>query len=558
MDILDYLRALRRRWRVILIVAVVAGTAALLTAPSAAKRDEAPVGTVYQATATLLRAPDAQTVDLPTIRLYIGTGEIPKAVAGKIGYKGAPAGLAARMQVAGDDQVGSVTISTSDPDPKTAEKIANAFADQTVAYLVALAERNNQSAMNSVDGQIAKQLKQLGRANRDAAVAVDGSVEAIALDAEKTAIQQSLVNLYARRSQLQTSSGATSPLNVLERAQAYPQLSGGPSIQAPTSRTPRVALGLLVGLLLGGAAALLIERLDTRLQGRESAENAFGLPVVAEIPHIRRAMRRWGAVVSVSAPESAAAEAYRSLRAAFLLIPSRALRETTTRTEQPGTGSVVLVTAPTNRSGKSTTAANLAACLAESGRRVLVIDGDLRNPAVAEMLGVHAAPGLTDLALMGEAGSLEKIVRRSSVAPVGVVTAGQQVTAGGVLEGSVGPILSSAREIADVVIVDAAPLLAGSDALDLMPHVDTVIMVGRMRRTTRDQAERARELLVRIGVPVLGVALVGTRSGTVAPSGHGSMWERMTGRRPAPAKVKIRDAGRHGEAGRHGSRGRGR
>jgi Mrp family chromosome partitioning ATPase len=149
------------------------------------------------------------------------------------------------------------------------------------------------------------------------------------------------------------------------------------------------------------------------------------------------------------------------------------------------------------------------------------------------MLGVAAAPGLTDLALMGEAGSLGKVMHASSVKSVAVVTAGLQTTSVGVLDASMGRILTAARELADVVIVDAAPLLSGSDALDLMPHVDTVILVGRVRRTTRDHAQRARELLVRIGVPVLGVALVGSRGGAVAPSGSSTFRDRLTGLRGA-------------------------
>jgi polysaccharide biosynthesis transport protein len=212
--------------------------------------------------------------------------------------------------------------------------------------------------------------------------------------------------------------------------------------------------------------------------------------------------------------------------------------------ERVDTGSVVLVTAPIARSGKSTTSANLAACLAESGRRVLVIDADFRNPAMGEMFGVEEELGLTDLVLMGEAAQLEKIMHRSPVAPVRVMTAGRQATVAGVVEANVGQILSRAKMVADVVIVDAAPLLNGSDALEIMPHVDTVLMVGRVRRTTRDQAVRSRELLARIGVPVPGVALVGTRSRSTAPSGNQNLRDRLVSLRPSPAR--LRAAAKHG------------
>ncbi len=526
MDILDYLRALRRRWRVIAAVALVAAAAAFFTTPAATTANQVPVGTVYQATATLLRSPDVQAVDLPTVRLYISTGEIPRRVAKQVGYQGAPAGLAQEVTVAGDDTVGSVTITSTNPDGARAETIANAFADQTVKYLVELAEKNNQSALDSVDTQVASIVKQLGIINKDSARALDGSIQASVLTSQRQAAEQSLTNLYQRRIQLQAAGAASSPLNVLDQAQAFPQVSTTPSIQAPQTRRPRVLLGLLVGLLVGAAVALLAERLDTRLQGRHAAEEAFGLPVVAEIPHLSRALRRAGPVVSVAAPESAAAEAYRGLRAALLLMPSRALRGDRP-SERMGAGSVVLVTAPSARSGKTSTAANLAACLAESGRRVLVIDADFRNPALGALLGVDSEVGLSDLALLGDAGRLEKIVRPSTVAPVSVITAGRRTSGGGVLEANVGGILAQARELADVVIIDGAPILAGSDALDVMPHVDTVVMVGRVRRTTQDQAVRTRELLARIGVPVLGVALIGSKRATVAPSGTSGLRDRV-------------------------------
>ncbi|MGH8892187.1 MAG: P-loop NTPase [Actinomycetes bacterium] len=532
MDILDYLKALRRRWRVIALVTVIAAGAAFWTTPAAEERSAVPVGTVYQATTTLLRAPDALQVDLSLIRLYVQTGEIPKRAAEKLGHEGAPAGLAAQVTVGGDNEVGTVTIGTTGPDAERAERVANTFAEETIAYLAESAETNQQRAITVTNKAVNKVNTQIFELDGKIAEQPEGSSRRAILEAQRSALLNQLQGLFGRLGELTTSAASPAPLNVLEPADAYPQLSGAPSIQAPQTRSPRVIVGLLVGLLVGGAAALLIERLDTRVQGRGMAEAAFGLPVVAEIPHLSRRLRRAGRVISVAAPESAAAEAYRGLRAALLLMPSRALLGEDPRTERVESGSVVLVTAPTPRSGKSTTAVNLAACLAESGRRVLVVDADFRNPAISELLGVGGKVGLTDLALMGDAGQLDKVVQTSTVAPVRVLTAGRRVSTGGVMEGNVQGILAQARTLADVVIVDAAPLLSGSDALDVMPHVDSVVVVGRVRRTTRDQAVRARELLARIGVPVLGVALVGSRTPTVGPSGGSGLRERLTSMRP--------------------------
>ena len=540
MDLLDYLRALRRRWRIIALLCVLAGTAAFLTAPSASERQGlVPVGTEYQATATLLKAPDVTTVDLPTIRLYISTGEIPRRVAEKVGYDGSAAGLAQQVTVGGDDQVGSVTISSTNPDGDEAQRIANTFADETVAYLVDLAERNNRAALDSVNTQIDLQLKQLSKVNSDLGSASEGSVEGSALTAEKLAIEQSLVNLYGRRTQLQTTAAATSPLNLLEKAEAYPLISSAPTIQAPQERRPRVVLGLIVGLLVGAGAALLVERLDTRLQGRESAEDAFGLPVVAEVPHLSRRERAGRPVIAVAAPESAAAEAYRTLRAALLLMPSRVL-PTNSPSLPVDVGAAIVVTAPTSGVGKSTTTANLAACLAETGRSVLVIDADVRNPVVATLLGAQNGVGLTDVAVLGDAAQVDRVVKPSAVANVRVLPAGSRP--GGASDTGLGEVITQAKRLADIVLIDSAPMLSGSDALDLMPHVDTVVVVGRIRHTTRDQAAHTRDLLSRLGVPVLGVALIDSRRGPSAPSNSGGLRERLSrplGRRSTEDSVRT-------------------
>lgn len=528
MDILDYLRALRRRWRVIVVVTLVASFAAFLTVPEEVESNSVPVGTTYTATTTLLRSPDVQQVDLSLIRLYVGTGEIPRRAAEKIDWPGVPAELSARVTVGGDNEVGTVTIGTTAPTAAEAERIANTFAEETIAYLGESAEESQQRAITVTNKAVNSVTAQLVEVDQKIEAELEGSTRQSILEAQKSALLSQLQGLYQRLGELTGAAAASAPLNVLERAEAYAQLTRSPSLQAPTGRAPRLLLGLLVGLALGGAAALLIERLDTRLQGRDAAEAAFGLPVVAEIPHMSRRLRSSGKVVTASVPEGAAAEAFRSLRAAMLLMPSKVLLgEGDGQRPREHGGQVVLVTAPTAGSGKSTTAVNLSVAIAESGRRVLVIDADFRNPAVNRMLDVETPVGLTDLAMMGDASRLDKVIQQSRVAPLQVLSAGSRTVPGNTIEAALPSLIAQARQLADVVVIDAAPLLSGSDALDVLPHVDTVIMVGRLRRTTHEQAQRARELLARIAVPVLGVALVGTRTAPAGPSGSPGFAERI-------------------------------
>ena len=550
MDIIDYLRALRRRWRVIVIVTLIASSAAFLTAPSSSETRGDPVGTTYTATTTLLKAPEAQQVDLGLIRVYLRTGEIPKRVADKLDFPGVPAELAARLVVGGEDSVGTVTIATTAATAAEAEQITNTFAEVTIDYLGEFAETNQQRAIRVANRSVNSVTTELAEIDQEIKAEPEDSIRRAILEAKRDALLSQLQGLYGRLGEL-TGAATAPPLNILERAQAYAQLTGAPTLQAPSGRGPRLLLGLLLGLALGTAASLLIERLDTRLQGRESAENAFGLPVVAEIPHLSHRLRKAGQVVTAAVPESAAAESYRSLRAALLLMPSKILlgdSDGSGRRRRGAGGQVVLVTAPTARSGKTTTAVNLAVALAESGRRVLVVDADFRNPAVNRMLDVESSIGLTDVAVMGDAGRLDKVIQPSRVAPVHVLSAGSRSVPGSTIEAALPALIARARQLADVIVIDAAPLLSGSDALDVLPHVDTVVVVGRVRRTTGEQAQRARELLARIAVPVLGVALVGSRSRPIPTSGEATMLDRFGAlrsariKRPTPHRLPRRSS----------------
>jgi capsular exopolysaccharide synthesis family protein len=531
MDVVDYLRALLRRWQVIAaVVAVaavaaraVAAVAALVTAPTSAERSTGQLGTLYTATTTLLRTPSLTTtpVDLGLVRLYAKTGEVPRRAAKELRFDGPPAALAARVSVGGDDQVGTLTIGVTDPNGGEAVKVAEIFARQTLGFLKDTAEDQRKAAIESTQETLDGINEQLVDLTNE--VAGSSGTRAEVLTAQRQALLTQYETVFARLTELTTSTGDVAPFTVLEEAQPVP-LSSGPTLQAPQERAPRLLLGILAGLVLGAAGALLVERIDTRLQDRETAEIAFGLPVVSEIPRLPAVWRHGSRVITVEEPESAAAEAYRGLRAALLLMPSRRLAPTGSAEgdRAPGRAQVVLITAPTARTGKTTTAVNLAACLAETGRRVLLLDADLRNPAVHGFVGVANEVGLSDIAAVGEAAQLSKVIRETNLARTSVVTAGRLREGSGALGSGLSDVVEQARSLADVVVIDSAPMLSSSDALDVMPHVDTVVMVGRARRTTQDQAQRSRELLARLGVPVLGVTL------TAVGGGHtGASWTAL-------------------------------
>jgi capsular exopolysaccharide synthesis family protein len=204
-------------------------------------------------------------------------------------------------------------------------------------------------------------------------------------------------------------------------------------------------------------------------------------------------------LVTLSDPRSAAAEAYRTLRTNLQF----------TMLDRPSR--VLLVTSPLAGEGKSTTLANLAVVSAESGLRVVVLDADLRRPRMHELFATSQAPGFSSLALRDEPGDVP--LQDTTVPGLRVLTSGVLPPNPSELLASprTAAILEALRELADLVLVDSAPVLPVSDAAVLAARCDGVLMVVRYGKTPRDAARRAREQLDKVGARILGVTINGAR-----------------------------------------------
>ncbi len=192
------------------------------------------------------------------------------------------------------------------------------------------------------------------------------------------------------------------------------------------------------------------------------------------------------------------AESYRSLRTALELVG----QSTPFRT--------LLVTSPGAQEGKTTVLINLAVLFWELGRRVLVVDSDLRRGCLHRVFGVPRSPGLTDL-ILGKADTLFPI---HELKPgFSVMTRGLPYDKPGVLLGS--PALRQAmglfQDRADIVLLDSSPLLPVSDTLKLVSAVDGLLVVVRAGLTQRQDAARVRKLLQTSRANVLGVAVNGVQ-----------------------------------------------
>lgn len=553
MDPLEYVRILRRRWPLVALATVIALGGAWLTLPEPPEPSSsgAPQASSYTAKHVLYRDSARggdRSVRLATVALLATTGEVPMAVAERLGEQDEPALLAAEVTIEGDDDLGTVTFSSTQQDAERAVLLVDGFAEETVRHFDAELEKRRQEEIGQLNERITRLTEDLGRlgAGLPGNEGADSPAVAIQRADFRTTLDQRTMAM-AQLEQLKTQGPASVGLFTIQPGVAIP-LSGGADggFQPPASPTSRIALAALVGLALGLGLAVMVDRVDNRLHGRTAIRQAFGLPVVAEIPRLKLTERRGHAIVTCTQPGSFAAEAYRVLRLSVQLMPRWILPvpnpsashdpapPTAAPTLAPRTtdepARVVLVTSATAGEGKSTSVANLAASFAEVGKAVLVLDCDFRYPQMHRYFAVDPEPGVTEFLQSGRRRpSLAALAKETPVRGVWVVPNGAPPANPGELLSPDQELISAAAELADVVLVDTGPLLAVNDPAALMPRADAVIVVARSGKTTADDAARASELLAQLKAPVLGVAMVGGPR-----AGRGSRYYSNPGVRTEP------------------------
>ncbi|MDP3713014.1 MAG: polysaccharide biosynthesis tyrosine autokinase [Mycobacteriales bacterium] len=252
-----------------------------------------------------------------------------------------------------------------------------------------------------------------------------------------------------------------------------------------------LALGLALGLTSGILLALLLDALDRTVKTSVQAEDVTGAPVLGLLPRFKRGA---STNITTTVPDDPAAEAYRALRTSVrFLDPDHPLQ-------------IIAVTSPSASEGKTTTAVNLAVAMAQSGERVMLVDADLRRPSVATSLGIEGVVGLSNVvtrtATLSDAvqhwGGLLDVLPAGQLPPNPSEIVGSQ---------SMGALLEELRERYDVVVVDAPPVLAVTDAVVLATQVDGVLLVLRAGSTQRGLAVEARRRLDGVGGSVVGCVL---------------------------------------------------
>lgn len=517
MGVRDFFRLLHRRL-VILVVALIVGVAAgWMTAPGATER---PV--TFRATHTLIYEPQGkQSYTIEQVALLATSGEVPSRVATRLQLDRAQ--VRSALAAVAEAEVGTISVTARSSTPERAVSLADATAEELSAEIA----KRDQVTIDAEAKRLSENVESARR--RLNAVPAKDAQEQTTARAELQAAQKALL-------EYQSSAPPKSQLRTLEQATA--SAAGSPGVQAPDSKPVRAGLLGALGLLVGIAGAFALDRLDSRIRSKERAEEAFGVPVVAEVPRIPKASQ--GQLLARTDPSSSFVEAYRGLRTYVALWAPEADRADGHR--------VLVVTSPAPSEGKTTTTAHLAAMLAEIGRTVLVVSADLRRPRVHEYFEQPVGPGLVEaLAAKDGPPTFTGLDRPTSVRGVRLVPSGAALENPAPLFEHAGDLVESVRGLADFVLIDAPPLLVANDAIEMARYADGVLLVARAGETAIEAAERSAELLERLAIPVVGSVLVASEAASSASRYYASHYysePERTGRgRRRSAAPPVRDEG---------------
>jgi succinoglycan biosynthesis transport protein ExoP len=385
-------------------------------------------------------------------------------------------------------------------DASLARRGASAYAQNYVAYRRALDTASFEGARREVDARI-KQLVAQGDA--------------------KGALYTSLVE---REQQLQT-------LEALQTSNAAVVQTAQSAVKVVPKPMRNGVLGLFLGLVLGLGLAFLRETLDTRVRSAQEIADRLGLPLLGRVPEPPKHLRVEDRLSMLEEPSGLHAEAFRVLRTNIEF----SVLDSSVRS--------VMITSAVEQEGKSTTIANLAVALARGGQSVALVDLDLRRPYIDKFFDVGDRPGITQVAL-GRA-TLDEALIHVPIAPIkpsarlrprydlagpangngngnGNGSTGRLFVLGsGPIPPDPGEFVSShaltsvllqLNEVAEVILIDAPPLLRVGDAMVLSAKVDALLLATRMEKVRRPMLTDLHRMLETSPARVLGFVVTGAEA----------------------------------------------
>lgn len=532
MELREYIGLLRRWWWLVFLLAAAGGAAAFLLTP-----EQPPI---YAATTTVLLSqgseglPDVSAVTAGQ-RLATTFGELMRTrgvleqVITNLQLDTNPDTLAERVQVDLVTNTNLLRLTVFDTDPQRAAAIANEIVKIFILQNVSLQASRYTASVQQVQAEIDQmqaQIEDTRLMSYELQAEIEGLQNAIktlndqerlapltgAQVSERDRLQtelaekrveqdrltlqlsqyqtryQTLLQSYEEMRLLQTQSSDF--MTVVEEA-----ISGERVTSAPR-KLVNALQGALAGIVLALVAVFVIEQLRISVKSSEEVERLTGLPTLGLIAEIKGGTLA-DKLVTIRQPRSPVAEAYRVLRTNIEF----AVGETPIRT--------LVVTSTSPVEGKTTTAANLAISIAQSGRSVILADTDLRRPTLHKLFEQANTRGVTT-ALLQEGGSaVVDHLATTAVDRLFLLPSGPLPPNPADLLGSprMAALVHSLSQHADVVIFDSPPLLAVADATLLARMCDAMLLVVLADATRADLLKRASEQILQSGINLLGVVL---------------------------------------------------
>lgn len=382
-------------------------------------------------------------------------------------------------------------ISVTDTNPQRAQIIADELAKQLAeqgpaAGTTETGERQEfikqqlsslQLQIQETEIKIEELQKSLAGLNSASQVA-NTEQEINELSQKLIGLQQSYADFLANSQE-----GALNILTVVEPANL-------PSRSVGTNKMMIVVLAATVGFSLAAGAAYLIEYIDRTIKTTTDVERVLNYPVIGYLSEMTEDGNN--ATYVLDNPDTSLAESFRLLKSNldFFGLDSPA--------------KTILITSPGQGNGKTTISVNLALSMAQGDQKVVLVDADLRRPAVHKALKIPVKPGLSEI-IRGDKAA-QSVVRAWKRDKLQLITAGSRMPNVTEIAGSkrIGAILSNLKEIFEVIVVDGPPLVI-SDAYNLASRVDGVILVLVPGQTREEQARVMKDQLDRAGAKVIGV-----------------------------------------------------
>jgi non-specific protein-tyrosine kinase len=509
MDLIPYLNPLRRWWWLIVAATLVAAASSFL-----ATRGQPPI---YQARAKLLigqaiQSPNPNAIDFYTsVQLGRTYAEIAKTdrvrnqAMAALGMNWLP-----EYRVPTVSGTELLEIIVTDTVPERAKAVANEMANQLILESPTATDSDEQERQDFINGELDDLQFRITETRDEIRLKQDEIKELVSarqiqeVENQIAALQGKLNTLQTNYAVLlaNTSGGAINSLSILDPA-ITPTVPIGPNTGLTLFTASAIGFTLAIG------AAYLLEFLDNTIKNPNNIEQVTGLPTLAGIARQELSEEEAGErnLITIHHPRSPISEAYRSLRTGIQFA----------NLDNPN--STLLITSSKPSEGKSLTAANLGVVLAQAGRRVALIDADLRRPVQHQIFDLTRELGLTSLLLSLDPDArghddeyqviIDKFMQGTDVPGLSVLTSGPVPPNPSELLDStkMRTVLRVLSRNFDYIILDSPPSLAVTDAVILGAQVDSVLLVVDAGKTRREQLKQSVEKLREVNANLIGVVL---------------------------------------------------